>query len=154
MKDSINVYNTRFDENRLISLVKESSHNCGYSEGTILDSPKKVADVLELVFDASNLPEERFWLFALDGARRIAGVFEVSHGTLMSSLVHPREVFTRAILCGSASIIVAHNHPSGSMDVSDQDREVTNRLRKAGELLGICLDDHIVIGGGEYTSVA
>jgi len=70
----------------------------------------------------------------------------------MSSLVHPREVFQRAILSGAASIIIAHNHPSGNLQISEQDREVTRRIRKAGDLLGIRLDDHIIVGNGDFVS--
>jgi len=62
-------------------------------------------------------------------------------------------VFTRAILAGAASIIIGHNHPSEMLDVSEQDRDVTERIRRAGELLGIGLDDHIICGGGEFTSI-
>jgi len=74
----------------------------------------------------------------------------VSHGTLVSSIVHPREIFSRAILAGAASIIIAHNHPSGCLDISEQDKEVTVRVKSAGALLGIALDDHVIVGGGEY----
>ena len=70
----------------------------------------------------------------------------------MSSLVHPREVFQRAILSGAASIIIAHNHPSGELDISEQDEEVNKRIKQAREILGIKLDDHIIIGNGDYVS--
>lgn len=151
MYNAINIYNTRFDKDRLITLVKEASYD--YGDRCVIDSPEKAADIIRHLFDADKLPEERFWLLALDGARKVAGAFEVSHGTLMSSLVHPREVFSRAILCGAASIIIAHNHPSGMLDISEQDREVTNRLRLSGEVLGIRLDDHIIVAaGGDFVS--
>ena len=82
----------------------------------------------------------------------LAGVFTVMVGTLMSSLVHPREVFSRAILAGAASIIIAHNHPSGSLSISENDREVTRRIRQAGEILGIRLDDHVIVADGSFVS--
>jgi len=143
-------YQTKYDENKLISLVKEKS--CNYPEFTYVDSPESCAKIIEMVFDASNLPEERLWLISLDGARKISGLFEVSHGTLMSSLVHPREIFSRAILSGAASIILVHNHPSGMMEVSEQDREVSQRIKQAGELIGIRLDDHVIVGSGDFIS--
>jgi len=146
MNNAINVYNTKFDKDRLIGLVKEASYD--YGDGNAIDSLEKAAAVIRFLFDADNLPEERFWLIALNGARKVAGAFEVSHGTLMSSIVHPREIFSRAILCGAASIIVAHNHPSGSLDISPQDRTVTNRIRESGAILGIPLDDHIIVAAG------
>ena len=70
----------------------------------------------------------------------------------MSSLVHPREVFAPAIEDRAASIIIAHNHPSGVLEVSEQDREVTKRIRQAGELLGIRLDDHLIVAEGNCVS--
>jgi DNA repair protein RadC len=70
----------------------------------------------------------------------------------MSSLVHPREVFSLAIEDRAASIIIGHNHPSGLLEVSAQDREVTRRLRKAGDIVGIRLDDHIIVAGDEFIS--
>jgi len=151
--DKINVYNTRYNEDKLIMLVKEASHDYGESAG-VVDRPERAAALVVKIFDAGRLPEERLWMLALNGGRRVVGVFEVSHGTLMSSLVHPREVFTRAVLCGAASIILAHNHPSGLLDISEQDREVTRRIRLAGELMGIPLDDHIIVAdGGEFVSL-
>ena len=108
--------------------------------------------MMESVFEASKLTEERLWLIALNGARKVAGLFEVSRGTLMSSLVHPREVFQRAILAGAASIIIVHNHPSGTLNISEEDREVTRTIKAAGELLGIGLDDHLIIADGTFIS--
>ena len=146
----INIYQTRFGEDKSISLVKESSGN--YPEFQCVDSPENCAKMMESVFEASKLTEERFWLIALNGARKDAGLFEVSRGTLMSSLVHPREVFQRAILAGAASIIIVHNHPSGTLHISEQDREVTRKIKAAGELLGIELDDHLIIAEGDFIS--
>lgn len=77
---------------------------------------------------------------------------EISRGTLSSSLVHPREVFAPALMCRAASIIVAHNHPSGNPTPSADDKKTTTRLVKAGTLLGIQVLDHIVIGHGSHYS--
>ena len=97
--------------------------------------------------------QEHFMLLTLDGARQLINKHLISIGTLMSSLVHPREVFAPAIADRAASIIVAHNHPSGSKNISTDDKEATRKLREAGELLGIRLDDHIIIVGNEFISV-
>jgi DNA repair protein RadC len=96
-----------------------------------------------------DVPEEHFVLLVLDARRRVIGMSEVSVGTLSASLVHPREVFRAAILLNGAAIIVAHNHPSGDCSPSSEDRDVTRRLQRAGELLGIPVADHIVLGEGE-----
>jgi DNA repair protein RadC len=91
-------------------------------------------------------------MLTLDGARRLIKSRTITVGTLMSSLVHPREVFAPAIEDRAASIIIGHNHPSGRLDISEQDREVTKRIKMAGELLGITLDDHIIVTSDSYVS--
>jgi len=148
---NINKYGLKFDNDRIGQLVKEETY--AYDMGRcVIDSPEKAAELIEFVFDGSNLTQEVFWLITLNSARRVSGIFEVSVGTLMCSLVHPREVFSRAILAGAASIIIAHNHPSGTLDISENDREVTRRIRQAGEIIGIRLDDHVVIADGGFVS--
>ena len=96
-----------------------------------------------------DVPEEHFLLMVLDSRRRVIGLSEVSVGTLSASLVHPREVFRAAILLNGAAAIVAHNHPSGDPMPSAEDRDATRRLVRAGELLGIPVADHIVLGERE-----
>jgi len=115
----------------------------------VIDSPNKAAEQLRFI---RNKKQEHFVLLSLDGARRLINCRVISIGTLMSSLVHPREVFSPAIEDRAASIIIGHNHPSGTLDISEQDREVTNRIRLAGELLGIILDDHIIVAGEDFIS--
>lgn len=78
---------------------------------------------------------------------------DVSVGSLNSSIVHPREVFCDAIRKNSAFIIVCHNHPSGDPQPSNEDINVTNRLKECGKLLGIELLDHLIIGKGKYISL-
>lgn len=101
----------------------------------------------------SKLRQERFLVLCLDSRRRLLKSEEVSRGTLTSSLVHPREVFAVAIREAAASILVAHNHPSGDPAPSDEDLTVTKRLEEAGRLLGIPLDDHLIIGRGSFLSL-
>ena len=95
---------------------------------------------------------EEFHVLALDAKNRLLRQETVSKGTLMGSLVHPREVFQPAIRHSAAGIIVLHNHPSGDPEPSIEDRRVTLQLAEAGRLLGIPLLDHIVIGNGRYYS--
>jgi DNA repair protein RadC len=115
----------------------------------IIDSPEKAAEQLGFI---RGKKQEYVVLLTLDGARRLIGTHTISVGTLTASLVHPREVFAPALEDRAASIIIAHNHPSGSLDVSGKDMEVTRRIKEAGELLGIRLDDHIVIAGDGFVS--
>ena len=95
---------------------------------------------------------EEFWALYLDAKGRLLHESRISQGTLTSSLVHPREVFAPALLHRAASVVVAHNHPSGDPEPSREDVATTNRLRKSGKLLGIELVDHIVVGLGRYYS--
>ncbi|SRR6266576_761071 len=97
---------------------------------------------------------EVFYLVALGSQSQVLAVFEISRGTLTSSLVHPREVFRAAILAGAAGIIVAHNHPSGDPTPSADDRAVTRQLVDAGRILDIPVYDHVVLAGDRYVSFA
>ena len=115
----------------------------------LIDSPEKAAEQFSYIAEKR---QEYLSMLTLDGARRLIDRRTISVGTLTTSLVHPREVFSPAIEDRAASIIIGHNHPSGILDVSEQDRDVTDRIREAGELLGIRLDDHLIVAGGEFTS--
>jgi len=101
---------------------------------------------------AHRLDREHFWRIDLDARHHIISYEVVSIGTLTASLVHPREVFTGALLNKAAGIIVAHNHPTGETEPSREDRETTRRLVQAGELLGVPVLDHLVLGDGKYFS--
>ena len=121
------------------------------SEQPVIDSPDKAADQLS---DIRDKKQEYFVCLTLDGANRLISKRIITIGTLTSSLVHPREVFAEAISDRAASIIVAHNHPSGNLQSSDADRQVTERLKEAGTLLGINLVDHIIVTSKGFVSIA
>ena len=101
--------------------------------------------VLELLADIRTKPQEHFVVLTLDGANRLIEKRIISIGTLSASLVHPREVFADAITDRAAGVVVAHNHPGGTLEPSGPDIVTTKRLRAAGELLGIRLLDHIIV---------
>jgi len=113
----------------------------------IVDKPSHIFTLVSEYFktiDKVDQDKEHFFAFHLDTRNKIK-VFElVSIGILNTSLVHPREVFTRAVMLRSAQIIIAHNHPSGEAKPSDEDLELTRRLRDAGKVLGIEVIDHVV----------
>jgi len=115
----------------------------------LIDAPDKAVAQLEFIRDKH---QEHFVVLTLDGARRLINCHLITIGTLTASLVHPREVFSPAIEDRAASVIIAHNHPSGSLDISEQDREVSKRIRESGDLLGIKLDDHLVVTADGYAS--
>jgi DNA repair protein RadC len=100
-----------------------------------------------------NDAREHFLVLMLDGRHRPIAYQTVSIGTATASLVHPREVFQAAVGLGACGVIVAHNHPSGDPSPSREDRDVTQRLIKAGEVLGIRLLDSVVIGERAYVSM-
>lgn len=98
--------------------------------------------------------QEEFRVILLDTANNIIGEQTVTRGSLNMSIVHPREVFKKAITDSAAGIMVVHNHPSGNPEPSSEDKEVTRNLAKAGSIIGINLIDHIIIAGHNYYSFA
>lgn len=96
---------------------------------------------------------ERFAVILLDGRHRVIRDVVISQGTLTASLVHPREVFRPALREGAAALVLVHNHPSGDPTPSGEDRDVTRRLVKAGELLGIPVLDHVIVAERGYRSL-
>lgn len=101
-----------------------------------------------------DLRQEEFRVVFLNTASIITGVHTISMGGLAVSIVEPRAVFHHAILANAASLICVHNHPSGNPEPSAQDVSVTKRLSEAGSLMGIPVNDHIIIAGTSHTSMA
>jgi DNA repair protein RadC len=119
--------------------------------GASLEGPEAVHRLLAPELEGRR--REQFLVLLLDGRHRLKRWERVSEGTLTTSLVHPREVFAPAVREGAAAVLVAHNHPSGDPEPSPEDLAVTRRLSEAGRLLGIPLLDHVVLGGGSWTSL-
>lgn len=97
--------------------------------------------------------QEEFWALYLDTQNRVISERRVTVGLLNASLVHPREVFAPALRRSAASVVVAHNHPSGDPEPSEEDVAVTRQLGASGALLGIPLRDHVVLGADDYVSL-
>ena len=97
--------------------------------------------------------QEQFWVLYFDQQQNLLKKKMLFQGTLDRSWVHPREIFRWAVVYGCASIIVAHNHPSGALTPSDNDLELTKGLKKASKIMKITFLDHFIIGGGEYLSL-
>ena len=133
MKKSFNLYKCK--------LVKERAVN-------YYGSVERAEDVFQAAKEIGFLDctEEVFGIFHLDAKGNIIGFSEVSHGDLSSTMVHPREVFKRALLTNCSAIIAVHNHPSGVTEPSEEDVETTKRLVEAGKLIGIKVLDHIIVG--------
>ena len=130
-----------------VQMVKERKFLYG---GNRLTTPEQAARAFVEIL--GNPDREYFVALLVDGKNRISGLHVVSEGTLNQSLVHPREVYKAAILANSAAIILAHNHPTGDVTPSKEDREITRRLKEAGDLLGIRVLDHIIVDTDSGTS--
>jgi DNA repair protein RadC len=112
---------------------------------------KVFQDILALE-DKIEQEKEHYYVMHLNIRSQVMMVELVTVGTLTSSLVHPRETFRRAVMAGAASIIIAHNHPSGEVDPSDEDMKVTRVMLDAGNILGITMLDHIIFTKDDYFS--
>ena len=99
-----------------------------------------------------NLKKEEFHVLLLDAKHRKLKDVRISEGSLTSSLVHPREVFTPVVRESAAAVILIHNHPSGDPAPSQEDLQITRRLRQVGEIMGVHILDHLIIGKGRYVS--
>jgi len=111
------------------------------------------SDVLPFVSNICDKRQEHFVCLSLNGANEIIGNRVVTVGLLNSNPVHPREVFSDAIVDRAASIILVHNHPSGNTEPSQEDVAITKRLVQAGEILGVKIHDHIIVSNKGYTSM-
>lgn len=132
-----------------VTLVRE---NRASYPATPIRSSADAAALLAPCF--KGLDREQFVVCGLDAKHHIIGLNIVSTGSLTMSIVHPREVFKPLILMNACALICAHNHPSDDPSPSAEDRALTSRLRQAGELLGITLLDHIILGQGRTYSFA
>lgn len=145
----VNTYGMELNDDRLPILVKESSRNyCS------LDYILKPADVFLFLndnFHANRQAEEHVWIIGYR-TDRVIGVFEISHGMINGSVAEPREVFSRLLMLGVTRFILAHNHPSGLTNPSSNDILITKRLKQAGDLMGISLMDHVILGEKTYYS--
>jgi len=126
----------------------------GYPEAEDKPVVKTPEDVVNLIRSRlKGKKKEYFLAILLDTRSQLIKVAEISIGSLDSSIVHPREVFKEAISASAASVIFAHNHPSGDPEASEDDINLTKRLAKAGEIVGIDVLDHIIIGDKKYLSL-
>ena len=109
-------------------------------------------DIYSVVSYLGYLPEENAVVITLNGAHEVIGIYNVGKGIVNRLLVHPREVFRPAIADNAAAIALAHNHPSGNLSPSDEDKNVTCRLKRAGEYIGISLLDHLIVTRDSFYS--
>ena len=134
-----------------LKLIKEPEGE--YKTGYKISSPVRAYEAFKNMLELHQMAEEVFALLTLDIKSNLIGIFLVSRGSISKSLVSPREVFKRAILNNSCGIILGHNHPSGDITPSKEDIKITEKLIEAGEIIGIKVVDHIIVGDNQYCSL-
>lgn len=145
----INFYDTRLSEDSRTILIKEKAVNYHTEK---ISASQDIVLLMQKLLHMDELAEEHCYMIALNSVGKILGVFFISKGTVNTSLVSPREIYIRALLAGAVQIIFCHNHPSGNVQPSESDIQLTQTLKKAGELMNISLTDHIIIGTDSYFS--
>lgn len=145
-------YKTRLTENKRVQLEKEYSVNRP-DLVPIIRTPDDAASIGRDFIHIHEEPEEYMYMLCLSNKNRVTGIFEISHGNVNSSIVGPREVFQKALLANAVNIILMHNHPSGDPSPSNEDIKVTKRLMEVGDILGLKVLDHLIIGDRRYISL-
>ena len=126
----------------------------GVREGTLGACPVHSAkDAVEHLASIRRMPQEVFVVMSLNGANLPIRTRCITVGLLDSNQVHPREVFAEALVDRAAAIVVAHNHPSGTLEASPEDLALTSRLQKAGDLLGVRVLDHVIVTSDGFISL-
>lgn len=118
-----------------------------------MSGPDKVCKLAKGYLHMDELAEEYLYMICMNVKLEMTSLFEISHGTVNSSVVGVREVFQKALLANAVNIIMIHNHPSGDCTPSREDINITKRLVDAGELLGVSVLDHIIVVGDGYCSL-
>lgn len=145
-------YKTKLDKNQRAVLEKDYSVNCPEIDRKI-NSPEKVVGLAKYHLHLHEQTEEYLYMICTNIKLETTGIFELSHGNVNSSVVSIREMFQKALLANAVCIIIMHNHPSGDPTPSREDIQVTKKMKEAGDLLGVQVLDHIIIGRPGYASL-
>lgn len=145
----MNLFETNYIPLIKLHMVKERFLPYGKEK---IYSPEDAARMVGRIVE--GMDREYLLVVSLDGAKQLVGVELVAMGTLNQTFAEAREIFKHAILLGAAGLVIAHNHPSGCLEASESDWKMTEQMKRAGELLGIEVYDHIILGeDGEYISL-
>ena len=129
-----------------VQFVAESTE---FPAGTACRSSEEVQRLARAIYATLDADKEHFALLAMNNKNRVNGFKLISTGSLTASLVHPREVWRAALHLCAAAVVLVHNHPSGDPAPSVEDQDITRRLKETGEMLGIRVLDHVVLGDQE-----
>jgi DNA repair protein RadC len=135
----------------VMELTKRMSSATVIGNKLVISTPNDVSRLL--MEEMRYLKKEVFKIILLNTKNHVLKTLDISVGSLNSSIVHPREVFSEAVKAGCSGILLVHNHPSGDPEPSREDADTTERLVKAGAILGIKVLDHVIIGDGRYISL-
>ena len=135
-----------------VRLVQE--HSGRYDLEKKITSPDQAADICKQLYDMDALSYEKMVMITLNTPLQVVGCFEISRGTVDETAIYPREIATRALLTNAKAVIIAHNHPSGSLQPSEADLQTTKKIRDVLTMLGINLIDHIILTQNNYYSFA
>ncbi len=136
---------------KALSEISKRMAKAEYNNKLIVTSPSTIAAYY--MEEMRHLEREHLKIVLLDTKHQVIGDYILSVGTVNSSLIHPREIFIHALKRDAVKIVLMHNHPSGNPAPSPEDIAVTQRVKEAGEVLGVPLMDHIIIGDGRYVSL-
>lgn len=148
----ITKYKTRLTDDGKAVLEKEVSVNCP-EVSRIMSSPDRLAVLARSYLRLHEETEEYLYMICLNTKLKMTSIFELSHGNVNSSVVGIREMFQKALLANAVNIVLMHNHPSGDPTPSRQDIDITKRAIEAGNIVGVDVLDHIIIGNPGYTSL-
>lgn len=143
-------YKTKLTDEGKAVLTKEISVNCQDIDN-LLNSPEKVDRVARDFLHIHEETEEYVYLLCLNNKNVMTSIFELSHGTVNSSMFGIRELFQKALLANAVGIIIIHNHPSGDPKPSPEDKNITKRIKDAGDMIGIMILDHVIIGNRYFS---
>lgn len=146
----INNYSVMLNENRVPYLKLDSSVE--YQIESELNNSALIVKMVNNIFNLEYCAEEHLITIAMDTKWHVLGVFQTSHGEIAATEASARCILQRALLCGAATFIVVHNHPSGDCTPSQEDIKAAERLKEAGALMQIPMSDFIIVGNGNYFS--
>jgi DNA repair protein RadC len=138
---------------RFEKIVREKVDGGYFHIPEACNDPIKLYDTIITLTDIARETQEVVGVLSLNAKLKVIGCDIIHRGTVDASLVSPRDVFKAAITTGAAKVALFHNHPSGDSTKSIEDEKITECIRKAGELIGIPIVDHIIIGDGEFYSI-
>jgi DNA repair protein RadC len=125
------------------------------SERPLVKTSKEAADLLKQIWNENKIDfVEQFKVLLLNRANKVLGVVELSSGGVTGTVADPKLIFVAALKANACSIIISHNHPSGNLKPSQQDEQLTQKIKQAGQLLDIKLNDHIIVSSEGYYSFA